>query len=447
MNKSSFTILTAATTATTTAAAAVAFTVCGIFTAFMGKPAYAFEYKPVPNVISEVYADNLLATFGDIPVVDAEIAALFFKEEQAFTTKRQYKVLNLSYTVPSAIRAAFTYNVYDGAQRRIVPDLINYMGIYTHTHPFHRLEEMRQMLISFKPEPEGLKKMFDLGTSLYPENYDLSRNFSRGFTTATSENRKLDFSGGEQHPGIRQILFFNKDGYQTLDSYEIKPVTVDIMAEYRRANERFKDDRSPLKIAAWLEKKLLMPFGSHGDPVTWTTPKTTVTLMGGESVGDTIIKNRRQAFLQENIIEAIKTAAYIQLKTGDILDFLGRPQAPDGAGTYGVGSDNRNLMRSLVGEDITFALDLTRYRFQGDFMSGNKGANVDINSDIKANFVARNVFSQLLSTYQQVLAARLKLLAASSLYNNSPKTKGDDSGIGQIRQIYLMDKEERENIK
>ena len=80
-------------------------------------------------------------------------------------------------------------------------------------------------------------------------------------------------------------------------------------------------------------------------------------------------------------------------------------------------------------------------------MSGDKGANVDINSDIKANFVARNVFSQLLSTYQQVLAARLKLLAAASLYNNSPKTKGDDSGIGQIRQIYLMDKEERENIK
>ena len=289
--------------------------------------------------------------------------------------------------------------------------------------------------------------MFDTGTSLYPQTYDISRNFSDVFTTGTSENRNWEFSGGEQRPGIRQILFFNKDGYQTLDSYEIKPVTVDIMADYRTANEKFKDDRSPLKIAAWLEKKLLMPFGSHGEPVTWTTPKTTVTLVGGESVGESVIKNRRQAFLQENIIEAIKTSAYLQLKTGNILDFLGRPQAPDGAGTYGVGADNRNLMTSLIGEDITFEFDLTRYRFKGDFMSGNKGANVDINSDIKANFIARNVFSQLLSTYQQVLAARLKLLAAASLYHNSPKTRGDDSGIGQIRQIYLMDKEERENIK
>ena len=445
MNKPSLAFLTASTAAATAAAAIVA--ACSIFAVFTGKPAHAFDYKPVPNVISEVYADNLLATYGDIPVLDAEIAALFFKEEQAFTLKSENRILNLSYVIPSNIRAAFAYNVYDGAQRRIVPDIINYMGIYTHTHPFHRLEEIRHMFISFKPEPEGLKRMFDTGTSLYPQTYDISRNFSDVFTTGTSENRKWEFSGGEQRPGIRQILFFNKDGYQTLDSYEIKPVTVDIMADYRTANEKFKDDRSPLKIAAWLEKKLLMPFGSHGEPVTWTTPKTTVTLVGGESVGESVIKNRRQAFLQENIIEAIKTSAYLQLKTGNILDFLGRPQAPDGAGTYGVGADNRNLMTSLIGEDITFEFDLTRYRFKGDFMSGNKGANVDINSDIKANFIARNVFSQLLSTYQQVLAARLKLLAAASLYNNSPKTRGDDSGIGQIRQIYLMDKEERENIK
>jgi len=444
MNKLSLAVLTTRTAVTF---AAAAFAVYGIFTSLATKPAHAFDYKPVSRVISEVYADNLLATFGDIPVLDAEIAALFFKEEQAFTLKSENRLFNLSYNIPFNMKSAFVYDVYDGAQLRVVPDIINYMGIYTHTHPFHRLEEIRQMFISFKPEPEGLKKMFDTGTSLYPETYDLSRNFTPGLTTATSENRWWEFSGGEQHPGIRQILFFNKDGYQTLDSYEIKPVTIDLMADYRRANEKFKDDRSPLKIAAWLEKKLLMPFGSQQDPVTWTTPKTTVTLVGGESVGDTVIKNRRQAFLQENIIEAIKTSAYIQLKTRDILDFLGRPQAPEGAGTYGVGPDNRNLMTSLLGEDITFALDLTKYRFQGDFMSGDKGANVDINSDIKANFVARNVFSQLLSTYQQVLAARLKLLAAASLYNNSPKTKGDDSGIGQIRQIYLMDKEERENIK
>ena len=444
MNKSRFAVLTATvTTAAITAAAAV----CGIVAVLAApKAALAFDYKPVSRVISEVYADNLLATFGDIPVVDLEIASLFSKEEAPFTLKDDFKVFNLSYTVPSMIKAAFAYNVYDGAQRRIVPDLINYMGHYTHTHPFHRLEEMRQISISFKPEPDKLKQMFDKGTTLYPLSYDRSRSFGL-LTTATSENRLWGGLGSEQHPGIRQILFFNKDGYQTLDSYEIKPVTIDMMEDYRKANEKFKDDRSPLKIAAWLEKKLLMPFGSHGDPVTWTTPKTTVTLVGGESVGDTVIKNRRQAFLQENIVEAIKTAAYIQLKTGDILDFLGRPHAPDGAGTYGVGKDKRNLMTSLVGDNVTFDLDLTAYRFKGDFMSGNKGANVDINSDIKANFVARNAFSQLLSTYQQVLAARLKLLAAASLYNSSPKTRGDDSGIGQIRQIYLMDKEERENIK
>lgn len=403
------------------------------------------EHKGGPSIKSDMFADNLLASFDAIPVLDYEQAARFPEEYDFFTLDDGDKLDTIKNRLsdPKLLKGQYSYKDDIGNTNTVSDEYAPYY------HTYYRLEELRNVALSYKPEPDALKQMRhdakykNYGTALFPGNEDKVRSFTM-FTQKNSENTKTSYKSGAVRPGIRQVLFYNRDGYKTLDAMPIGFFTIDTMRDLRKDREvrEAVDNREPLKIAAWFETKMLMPIQN----TTIQLPKETITIAGGESVGQTIARNRRASFLQETIVEAIKTTAYVQIKSADALQFLGFPNAESSDYT------GDSLMKSLVGSDVNFVkTDKGYFTFDGPFLSGVTGANnssvdLDLNSSIRLNFVARDVFSQMLSMYQQVLAMRLKLMVVYSAYRDSPKVNEDDSGKGLVRQTYEEVLEKRKQL-
>ena len=194
-----------------------------------------------------------------------------------------------------------------------------------------------------------------------------------------------------------------------MEEYEITPIEFDMMKEFREKRGITREG-TPLEIAAWFEDKVLLRVGF------------------GRVNDDTIMRKRRTSYLQESIIEALDTVSYVEIRMAEVLDILGYPNAEDG-----FEKKEPNLMSTLVGD---FTYDPVEQRFKGKDESFI-GKDMDLNGTIKSNFIARHTFSQLLSVYQQVLAAKLKFLVATMVNSGLPAQSGEkaldsDKLIGPI---------------
>lgn len=404
------------------------------------------EHIGGPDINADKYSDNLLATFGAVPIVDWESASLYVDEASLYQLKdnNEFKDVQDDISDPKTLKGEFTF--VDDAGNTVIAN----EGETNYHHPYSRLDELRQIALSYKPEPEALKMMRHdnvnkgEGTSLYPGNEDKVRSFT-DYTNKTSENTVSYYKGSPVRPGIKQILFYNRDGYQTLEAMPIRTIELNMMdklTEQREESANF-DEREPLKIAAWFEHKLLMPLKD----ITVELKTETATITGNEEVARSILSDRRKSFLQESILDALRTSAYVQIRSGELLDVLGLPA------TDGVEPPRENLMNSLIGEGVKFVkTDKGYYTFDGPFISAvtptnNSSVDTDLNSSLRINFIARDIFAQMLANYQQLLAARLQLQVASSTLLSSPKLSDDESGMGVIRKAYQAELDRREQLE
>lgn len=399
-----------------------------------------------PSVNMNKYSDNLLATFGAVPIVDTESASLFNSEKSFYQLKENNSFSDIQNQISDKELLKGEYTFVDDAGKQVVVN----KGANDYYHPYSRLEELRQVALSYKPEPAALNAMrHDTlnkgeGTSLYPGNKDDIRAFD-GYINRTSENVATYYKGAAVNPGIKQILFYNRDGYQTLQAMPIRTIDLQMMEDLAKQREESAtfDEREPLKIAAWFEHKLLMP----AKDVTVTINGRERLLTGGEEMAKSMMSKRRRSFLQESILDALRTSAYVQIKSTELIDVIGLP-ASDGAQP-----PQENLMNSLIGEGVTFSKkEKEYYTFDGPFLSavtptGNSSVDTDLNSSLRVNFIARDIFMQMLANYQQVLAARLRLRVAASLMKDPPKLSDDEAGVGAVQKIYNEEMQKRKDMQ
>ena len=316
------------------------------------------------RVTPESYASGIMYSLDALPIHDSASYSLYEVDSELFT-----------------LRDSDNFN---RNKNRISDET------YLPTVPYHSLETLKNVALSYKLPTSIIKEMKKEGKTQYPGEDNTRPSGILWFLSQDKTNKR---------PGIRQILFNSEEDYTSLEAYEITPIEFDMMKEFREKRGEQRSG-SPLEIAAWFEEKVLLRVGL------------------GRVNEDTLMRKRRTAYLQESIIEAIDTVGYVEIRLAEILDILGYPNSEEG-----LAKKEPNLMSSLVGD---FTYDTLGQKFRG---KGEKfiGKDMDMNGTIKANFIARHTFSQLLSVYQQILAARLKFLVASSLMSGFPVQVGDKS--------------------
>ena len=435
------------------------------------------------------YADGLLTDFAAVPIVDVKSARLFDSETKTvypLTDRDKFSDIEGKLSDSAFLQGYYTFtedSAEVGKTGKTVEVGTEHKGKYH--HPYSRLEEIRQVTLSYKPEPELLNKMrFDgedknAGTSLYPGNKDETRSFDiDNSEKQNSENTVQNPNGGVAvHPGIKQILFYNRNGYQylnpldaslaggsgdsaeivkeTLPNLQAMPIGVinlemmDGLTEQReKETDGYPlDDREPLKMAAWFEHKLLMPLKN----IKVVVNDKEKLLSGSEEMSKAILAKRRKSFLQESVLDALRVSAYVQIKSARLIDAFGMPEAENGIDRTEE-EKKKDLMYSLIGKDVTFtktdAGSPSGYSFSGPFLYAvspkeNTSVDADLNSSLRANFVARDLFMQMLASYQQILAARLRLRVASSMVADSPRLEEDKEGVGAMQALYEAELEKR----
>ena len=435
------------------------------------------------SITNDLYSDNLLEIFGAIPVIDWESAALNAKEEPFYQLKEDNEFDKIKNRISDKKFLKAKYEYYDdsvmndetltgddGDYYRFIAKNPNTTQTYfdfaktkgddalvkveddaeDYYHPYSRLEELRQVALSYKPVPKVFDGMLydgihkGKGTTIYPGNKDNNR------VEGAADNDNA--TGDTVNPGIKQILYYNRDGYQydntgtpALNAMPISVFDLHMMDGLTKQHEDAGtvDNREPLRMAAWFEHKLLMP----PKDLTVSLNNKDVKLSGGEEVAKRLLAKRRNSFLQESILDAFRTTAYVQLKNIEMLDYWGLPAA------NGALPPDNNLMKSLIGKNIKIAdKDKKKYKFEGPFMSSvsasdNQSVDTDINSSLRINFVARDMFMQMLANYQQVLASRLRLHVAVAMVASTPKLTGDDAGKGAVQKIYEEELELRKKMQ
>ncbi|MBR7158680.1 MAG: hypothetical protein IKD08_03240 [Alphaproteobacteria bacterium] len=344
-----------------------------IFSVAFAGNALAFSLQ-LGSVTPEAYASGIMYSLDAMPIHDGASYALYDVDKSIFQLKDSDQFGNIKNKV---------------SDEKYLP-----------TAPYHSLENLKNVALSYRLPTDIIKEMEKAGKTQYPGEDNTRPSGILWFLPQDNSNKR---------PGIRQILFNPSEDYTAMEEYEITPIEFDMMKEFREKRGITREG-TPLEIAAWFEDKVLLRVGF------------------GRVNDDTIMRKRRTSYLQESIIEALDTVSYVEIRMAEVLDILGYPNAEDG-----FEKKEPNLMSTLVGD---FTYDPVEQRFKGKDESFI-GKDMDLNGTIKSNFIARHTFSQLLSVYQQVLAAKLKFLVATMVNSGLPAQSGEkaldsDKLIGPI---------------
>ncbi len=315
------------------------------------------------QVLPEAYASGSMYSLDALPIFDGASYELYDVDASLFTLKDSDKFSNI--------------------KNRISDEK------YLPSAPYHSLETLKNVALSYKLPTAIIKEMKKEGKTQYPGEDNTRPSGILWFLPKDNSNKR---------PGIRQILFNSEDGYTSVEEYKITPINMDFMKDFR-TQRGITRAGSPLELAAWFEQKVLLRVGQ------------------GRVNDDTIMRKRRKAYLQESIIEALDTVSYVEIRLADTLAILGYPNSEDG-----FIKQEPNLMSALVG-DFTYDTLGKKFKGAGDTFIGQ---DMDMNGTIRSNFIARHTFSQLLSIYQQLLAARLKFLVASTVHSGIPTQTGEE---------------------